>query len=203
MLFAAAFAERSHSLEIADDPRRIVNVVTSTRWATVQCPLVYFLTSIANSDFDVCAKVVASSESGHIKQTQELGFAQRFFEIQMQCRATIQVLDHFFTVKEKLLDHVGLIFLHNVEVGIIAIAGNDIPICAFTPHPHVERQLALSYGCSSVHFRTFHSIESVEAEARRYVRASGLAQKGDTIVIAAGIPFGTIGGTNLLLVQTL
>jgi pyruvate kinase len=79
----------------------------------------------------------------------------------------------------------------------------DMPIIAFTPHPHVERQLALSYGCSSVHFRTFHSIESVEAEARRYVRASGLAQKGDTIVIAAGIPFGTIGGTNLLLVQTL
>lgn len=76
-------------------------------------------------------------------------------------------------------------------------------IVAFTPHQYVADQLNLSFGTVGVKTRSLSSLDMVIKQAREYVLAQRLAGRGDTIVIAAGVPFGKTGGTNMLLVQTL
>lgn len=76
-------------------------------------------------------------------------------------------------------------------------------IVAFTPHQYVADQLNLSFGTLGVKTRSLSSLDMVIKQAREHVLAHKLAGRGDTIVIAAGVPFGKTGGTNMLLVQTL
>lgn len=76
-------------------------------------------------------------------------------------------------------------------------------IIAFTPHAHVCEQLTLSYGCRPILTDAFTSLEEVTTGMRNYLLKAGIAQAGDTVVIAAGIPFRQKGSTNLLLLQTL
>jgi len=77
------------------------------------------------------------------------------------------------------------------------------PIVAGTPTPHVARQLTLSWGVVPVVLETLRSTDHLVAEASAAARKTGVVQRGERIVITAGIPFGEVGGTNLLLVQTL
>jgi pyruvate kinase len=65
----------------------------------------------------------------------------------------------------------------------------------------VQRQLALSYACTGILTKRHTTIDAVIADARSQLVTRKLAKKGDTIVISAGIPFGEVGSTNLLLVQ--
>lgn len=76
-------------------------------------------------------------------------------------------------------------------------------IIAFTPHGTVLRQLALSYGCMPVLAEPFTSLEDVIRGVRTQLLSKHLAQAGDTVVIAAGLPFGKSGSTNMLLLETI
>ncbi len=76
-------------------------------------------------------------------------------------------------------------------------------IIAMSTRRHVVEQLALSFGCLPVLAEKLTTIEDVIKEVRSYVISRKLAKKGDKVVIAAGIPFGRIGGTNMLLVEVI
>ena len=72
-------------------------------------------------------------------------------------------------------------------------------IVSVTPDLATARRLALAWGVHSVHVP--HDVDDVPGmvqAARTLARAEGFAQTGDTIVIAAGMPFGKAGTTNLL-----
>jgi pyruvate kinase len=77
------------------------------------------------------------------------------------------------------------------------------PIIGMTPKLATARSLALVWG---VHAVLTHDVESVQ-EMTEFACATalkeGLAQAGQTIVIAAGMPFGTSGTTNLLRIARL
>lgn len=72
------------------------------------------------------------------------------------------------------------------------------PIIGMTPQLTTARSLALVWG---VHAVLTHNVAAV-AEMTEFACATalreGLAEPGDTIVIAAGMPFGAPGNTNLL-----
>lgn len=86
---------------------------------------------------------------------------------------------------------------------MVARFRSTAPIICCTPSEHVARQLSLSYGCAARVTKTFKSLDAVITDARAYVAQSKIAARGETIVIAAGMPFGKSGGTNLLLVQKI
>lgn len=72
-------------------------------------------------------------------------------------------------------------------------------IVSVTPDLATARRLALAWGVHSVHVP--HDVDDVPGmvqAASTLARAEGFAQPGDTIVIAAGMPFGKAGTTNLL-----
>lgn len=77
-------------------------------------------------------------------------------------------------------------------------------ILVLTPSPVTLGQLALSYGCCPKLVVThYDDIDQVIAEARRVVLREKLAKRGDRFVLVAGVPFGKVGGTNMLLVVTV
>lgn len=76
-------------------------------------------------------------------------------------------------------------------------------ILALTPREITKNQLALSYGCVPILCKNFGEVNHVIEEAKKISLSSGLAVKGDKVVIVFGLPLGKSGGTNSLIVETL
>jgi pyruvate kinase len=72
------------------------------------------------------------------------------------------------------------------------------PILSLTPDQTVARQLALSWGTSSLRVTDASDAEDMVSKASAAAMASGLTRAGRPILVAAGLPFGTPGSTNLL-----
>ena len=74
------------------------------------------------------------------------------------------------------------------------------PILALTPHVETARRLALVWGVHPGRVRDVaDEHEMVEVACEAAVR-EGAAEPGDRLVIAAGVPFGTSGTTNMIRV---
>lgn len=72
------------------------------------------------------------------------------------------------------------------------------PILSLTPDRTVARQLALSWGTSSLRIDDARDVEDMVLKASVAAQDAGLATVRKPILIAAGMPFGTPGSTNLL-----
>src|ERR1700682_4721635 len=72
------------------------------------------------------------------------------------------------------------------------------PIVSMTPSLATARRLALVWGVHSVHTRDVSDVSDMVECGCRTAIEQGFAKAGDTIVITAGMPFGTPGATNLL-----
>lgn len=76
----------------------------------------------------------------------------------------------------------------------------DRPILGLITRMVTARKLALAWGVHPVHTADAQDLDEMVAKARQFARAEGFAQPGESIVITAGLPFGTPGATNLLRV---
>lgn len=76
-------------------------------------------------------------------------------------------------------------------------------ILALTPNEKTYNQLALSFGCCPKLMKKISDVLDVINASKQIAVKSKLVKKGDKIIIAAGIPFGKSGGTNLLIAQTI
>jgi pyruvate kinase len=77
------------------------------------------------------------------------------------------------------------------------------PIVGMTPRAAVARRLALAWGVYPVLCHEVADVMEMSEWACRTVQQEGMAHPGDTIVISAGIPFGTPGTTNLLRIMQI
>ncbi len=77
------------------------------------------------------------------------------------------------------------------------------PIIVMSARRHTIEELVLSFGCYPVRVEKLHAVDEMVKEVRSFVLANKFAKKGDKVVVAAGIPFGHIGGTNTLLVEII
>lgn len=75
------------------------------------------------------------------------------------------------------------------------------PIVGMTPRVAIARRLALAWGVYPVLCHEVVDVMEMSEWASRTVQREGVAREGDTIVISAGIPFGTPGTTNLLRIM--
>ena len=83
----------------------------------------------------------------------------------------------------------------------IARTRPQVPVLALTPNLEVRNQLALVWGVYPHLAPDPQDTDDMVRIALREVKALGLAQVGDRVVIAAGVPFGVRGTTNLLRVE--
>jgi len=74
----------------------------------------------------------------------------------------------------------------------------EAPVLSLTPNLATARRLALVWGVHSVHTDDAKDAEDMVAKASRIALDEGFAESGRPLVIIAGVPFGTLGSTNLL-----
>ncbi len=75
------------------------------------------------------------------------------------------------------------------------------PIIVFTPNEVTARRLALSFACHPMLVTSYETVLAVISEGKKAILKSKLATKGDTIILVAGVPLGTSGNTNMLMVE--
>ncbi|MCP3019969.1 pyruvate kinase [Cupriavidus basilensis] len=77
------------------------------------------------------------------------------------------------------------------------------PIVSITPNLEIARRLAIAWGVHSTVSPDVQSVDEMVNAATRAALAEGYAEPGDQITIAAGMPFGQGGTTNLLRVAEI
>jgi pyruvate kinase len=78
------------------------------------------------------------------------------------------------------------------------------PVLSLTPNRDIARRLALAWGVHTVHLDSdVTNVDEMVSTGRSTAQAEGYGHAGDAIVIAAGMPFGKAGTTNLLHVAQL
>jgi pyruvate kinase len=74
-----------------------------------------------------------------------------------------------------------------------------IPVLCLTPDQKVARRMVLSYGIHAVYAPEIQGeFSGPVPHATRILKSEGLAKKGQYFVMTAGVPFATVGSTNLL-----
>ncbi len=79
----------------------------------------------------------------------------------------------------------------------------DCPVIGFTPMLATARRLALVWGVHAVQIPEMHSMTETVAKATTLARREEFAERGEEIVVVAGVPFGRPGTTNALRVATV
>ena len=74
----------------------------------------------------------------------------------------------------------------------------EMPILCLTQNIATARKLTLSYGVNPMHITNVNSFAETVEWATKLAGQTGLAKKGERIVLTAGVPFGTPGSTNVL-----
>ncbi|PIZ31584.1 MAG: pyruvate kinase [Alphaproteobacteria bacterium CG_4_10_14_0_8_um_filter_53_9] len=78
-----------------------------------------------------------------------------------------------------------------------------MPMVALTPYAGIARRMALQWGVLPIQVEGPQDTDSMVQLAQKTMLSHGLAEEKDIVVIAAGVPFGQKGSTNLLRVLTL
>ncbi|HEY1720315.1 MAG TPA: pyruvate kinase [Magnetospirillaceae bacterium] len=79
----------------------------------------------------------------------------------------------------------------------------EVPVVCLTTTMAVARQMAMVWGAHAIVADEVHSFSEMVAVAIQRTHEHGLARWGESIVITAGVPFGTSGTTNILRVAVV
>ncbi len=77
------------------------------------------------------------------------------------------------------------------------------PILNLTPNLTTARRLSVAWGVHSVVNDRLHQVDEICTTAQEIAQAQGMASRGDTLLITAGVPFGTPGTTNTLRIHVV
>ena len=78
-----------------------------------------------------------------------------------------------------------------------------IPLLAFTPEEDVRNILSLSWGVQTYRSPQVESTDEMVSQVDSTLRANGLAEIGDYVVVVAGAPVGVVGSTNSIVVHKI
>jgi pyruvate kinase len=80
---------------------------------------------------------------------------------------------------------------------------SGIPLLAFTPEHAVANVLSLSWGVQSYEVPRVESTDEMVHQVDQTLRANGLAEDGDYVVVVSGAPVGVAGSTNSIVVHKI
>ena len=79
----------------------------------------------------------------------------------------------------------------------------EMPILSLTQNMDTARRLTLSYGVEPIHITDVNSFAETVDAATRLAGEKSYAQRGQRLVLTAGVPFGQPGSTNVLRIATI
>ena len=74
----------------------------------------------------------------------------------------------------------------------------DVPIMVLTSKIETARRLAVTWGAHCVQTPDVRSFQEMVQKACNIALEEGVAKAGDKLIVTAGVPFGTLGTTNVL-----
>ncbi|MHB1063160.1 MAG: pyruvate kinase [Georgenia sp.] len=80
---------------------------------------------------------------------------------------------------------------------------SPIPLLAFTPDTSVRNRLALSWGVQTYTVPEVSHTDDMVNQVDQLLQTTGLAERGDRVVIVAGMPPGQVGSTNSIRVHKI
>lgn len=78
-----------------------------------------------------------------------------------------------------------------------------VPVIVLTPNKRTFSQMLVVFGCEPVLIKNVKTLTEAQALARKTLLEYKVAEKGDNFILAAGIPFGSTGATNMMMVEKL
>lgn len=116
--------EARYQLEVADDPRRIVQILTAALGALLQPMLADVAAIPAQRIRHVEREVVAAGSDRHVQQEPVLLLREMLLQIDVAGGAAVQVLRERPAVQLQFVLHVDAGILHAEEVAVVAVAGH-------------------------------------------------------------------------------
>ncbi len=175
------------------------------------------VSDVANAIFDGADAVMLSEESALGSYAKEA--VTMMAHIATQVEGEIGTHRRLKVHSNDIVDSVSSSVVHNAEdvkakiivaltetgstPRMIARYKPQQPIVVLTPHEYVARQAQLVFGCYPLLAKTFSGSTQLINTIGPLLIKHGLATKKDRIVVSAGVPFGTPGTTNMLMILTI
>jgi len=77
------------------------------------------------------------------------------------------------------------------------------PILVLTPHKETFNQMLIVFGCEPHIIKPVKRLVDAQNIARKIVASRNIAKPGDSFILGAGIPFGSSGATNTMVIDKL
>ncbi|MBP6923940.1 MAG: pyruvate kinase [Candidatus Pacebacteria bacterium] len=84
---------------------------------------------------------------------------------------------------------------------VVARYRPQVPIIVLTPSQETFNKMLVVYGCEPVLIKSVKSLQEAQKMARKMVIDYGIAKTGEAYILTAGIPFGSAGATNMMIVE--
>ena len=85
-------------------------------------------TIIANCVGDIVGKIRTLGFDSYIHEAAVLRLGEMFIEVSVEGRAAIQIARHAVAMEDEFVKEVALFILDDIEVGVVAIAGNEVAV---------------------------------------------------------------------------
>lgn len=172
------------------------------------------VSDVANAIFDGADAVMLSEETALGKYPVEA--VDMMNHVALQVEKEIGTHRRLKVHSNDIVDSVSSSVVHNAEdVGaklIVALTETGStprmiarykpqqPVVVLTPHESVVRQSQIIFGCYPLLMKSFTgSTQLIKTIGPKLIEL-GLVKKGDSVVVSAGVPFGTPGTTNMLMI---
>ncbi len=176
------------------------------------------ISDVANAVYDGTSAVMLSGETAAGDfPVQSVDAMAKILKRAEEHIEYIQAIDHF-AIKNtsEALSHSAATLAKDLNAKAIVVCTRtggtarmvsrfrpNINILGLTTDIHAYRQLALSWGVFPAMADEYSSIDILFYFAKQAAIKSGLAKKGDTIVITGGTPNGKSGNSNLINVENI
>ena len=178
------------------------------------------ISDVANAVYDGTSAIMLSGETAMGKYLvaaveamsriaeeteQDIDYAKRFRNSTFVIRNNIDAVSHSTCALSIDIDARLIVVCtrSGATARLVSRFRSPKPIIGMTTEERVWRKLSLSWGVFPMMSEVFQSTDVLFYHAIVAARNSGMAQKGDSIVITGGLPNGKSGNTNLIKLETL
>ena len=178
------------------------------------------ISDVANAVYDGTSAIMLSGETAMGKYPvaaveamsriaeeteQDIDYAKRFRNSTFVIRNNIDAVSHSTCALSIDIDARLIVVCtrSGATARLVSRFRSPKPIIGMTTEERVWRKLSLSWGVFPMMSEVVQSTDVLFYHAIVAARNSGMAQKGDSIVITGGLPNGKSGNTNLIKLETL